>query len=336
LSNPNGRPIWPSLALTAAAAALLSPSLAVLPGLDLDDVPPLAAASAAAAAGVHLALVRLRGAAVAGRLRAAGRVLTRRRHADPGVADRFAYYLGTPGRRGASATSQRLYDIYRLRGGVDIDLLWLHHVIDLPERGWAARRPELRARVADTERGPWTRFMIARTAAQRDRDLGLALLELLLADLALDGDLRLSVADEIYRWDPVRGLAVYERLTDEATLAPETQVDACVHIGRTDPARAVALLLQRVADPDLPLGLRYHAAEETALFSQFGHVRALRILAHACDLELKDRVPAAGRLRQLGEPGAEELLRHGAGNLDVPPAVRELCMAYLARSTGPA
>lgn len=195
---------------------------------------------------------------------------------------------------------------------------------------------ETKGRLADIARNPGTapltRLVIARTVALRDEVLGTDLLTDVAFDPDLDNVLRVEAADEVFRWDPARAQLCYEHLANSPELDPDEQLIAAERLGRCDTVRAASALFEKVADRAFPLTYRFDAAERTGRYVEATRRLAYWVLARDTSIDLMDRIPATGRLLELDEPRAEELLQHGAKNKNNPPEARELCRFYLQRA----
>jgi hypothetical protein len=216
-----------------------------------------------------------------------------------------------------------------LDGSIDSFLFRLQAAILAPDEIWERERIVLESLFFKTETRAWTRVLIATAIARRSRARGVDLLGRLFTDKTQDNEIRILAVDEMHAFDPGIAALAYEVIADSPEFGPRERIMAAERLARSDVNRAASTLYRIVTDTAFAHEDRYFAAERAGLYKRETMIEAYWFLTADRSIELFDRVPATGRLHQLGHPAAQELLLHGATNINNPPRVRELCMQLL-------
>lgn len=202
-------------------------------------------------------------------------------------------------------------------------------ILEPDEHRWMAMRPKHIARVRDSGVNEGTRLVIAQMLAGRDQDLGARLLYDLAFNAAIEVELRLQAADDLFQWDPAGSQVCYEYFTNCTEMDIEYQILACERLGRCDQERAISALSDKALNKSIEPSLRFQAAEKIGRFSEPRRILTFKLLGSDFSLDLEQRIATTGRRRDLGDPTADDDLRHGAENERNPESVRELCRTYL-------
>jgi hypothetical protein len=218
-----------------------------------------------------------------------------------------------------------------LDGTIDSLLFRLQAAILAPEEIWQRERAALETLFFKADTRAWTRVLIATTIARRERGRGVDLLGRLFTDKEQDNEIRILAVDEMHGFDPGIAALAYEVVADSKEFTPRERIMAAERLARTDVNRAASTLYRIVSDTSFAHEDRYFAAERAGMYKRETMIEAYWFLTADRSIDLIDRVPATGRLYELGHPAARELLLHGATNINNPRRVRELCMKLLER-----
>jgi hypothetical protein len=216
-------------------------------------------------------------------------------------------------------------------GSIDNLLFRLQAAILAPDEIWEGERTVLETMFFNTETRPWTRVIIATTIARRAPARGVDLLGRLFTDKGQSNEIRILAVDEMHCFDPGIAALAYEVIADSKEFRPRERIMAAERLARSDINRAASTLYRIVSDTSFPHEDRYFAAERAGIYKRETMIEAYWFLTADRSIDLIDRVPATGRLYMLGHPAAQELLLHGATNINNPPRVRELCLKLLER-----
>ncbi|WP_030157226.1 hypothetical protein [Glycomyces sp. NRRL B-16210] len=247
----------------------------------------------------------------------------------PGAASRFDQILGR------DMECSPITNIIGLHAGTDgaINglLFRMQAALLAPVEIWERERKSLETQFFHDGTQPWTRVLIATCIARRDRSRGVDLLGRLFTDAEQPSEIRILAVDEMHVWDPGMAALAYEVIADSPEFGARERIMAAERLARTDVNRAASALYRIVTDSSFAVEDRYFAAERTGIYKRETMIEAYWFLTTARSIDLLDRVPATGRLAELGHSAARELLLHGAMNISNPPEVREFCMRLLQR-----